>query len=90
MPRRDGPAVDHGVHPGELGLFVAHVKETFLVGMDERNLSSGIGPEDLLDGGPAVFFHKAHALRIDLEQHLHGPDIPEGSVHGVVGMTAVG
>ena len=65
-------------------------KQGFLVGTDERDLPPGIGPEDLLDGGPAVLFHKAHALRIDLEQHLHGPDIPEGSVHGVVGMTAVG
>ena len=71
-------------------MLVAHVKEAFLVGTDERDLPPGIGPEDLLDGGPAVLFHKAHALRIDLEQHLHGPDIPEGSVHGVVGMTAVG
>ena len=90
VPRCDGPAVDHGVHPGELGLLVAHIEEAFLIGMDERHLSSGIGTEDLLDGGPAVLFHKVHALGIGLEQHLHGPDIPEGGVHRVVGMTAVG
>ena len=70
-------------------MLVAHIEEAFLVRMDKGDPASGIGTEDLPDGGPAVLFHEVHAPGIGLEQHLHGPDIPEGSVHRVVGMVPV-
>ena len=90
VARRDGPAVNLHVHPGELGVRRSHVQETAFVRGDEENASLSVGVDDAVEGRgreTEYFLPEdclAVVLRYGREKGLHGPGVPQGGIDAVI------
>ena len=90
VARRDRPAVNLHVHPGELGVRRSHVQEAAFVRGDEENVPLSVGADDAVEGRGREtenFLPEgclAAVLRYGREEGLHGPGVPQGGINAVI------
>ena len=85
VPGRDGDLSHRGVHPGQGGPPVSGVEEAPPVHADSESRSVHERADDPFHDGPETFADQGLVAR-DPQKFLNGPEIPERTVHGVVGL----
>ena len=94
LPWRHGGIVGLRVHPGELGVGVACVQQAFGVHMNVQlsgpALACAVAGNNRLERGPGVFAHPGEMPGVHVKAALQRKGVPQGGVHGVVGVVALG
>ena len=81
--RGDDEVADLGVHPGQLGAFLAAFEKPVGAGVDTEQRAALVPGDDLAKNGVKVLPHELHVARV-FDIRADGFEIPKGCVDGVI------